>query len=117
MKTWRQKVDPSIRDHLEVQIAEAAKHVNAYKDAPDPKIAQLWAAIANISKQMFELNLRMKYLENAVKQALPKAKIETQEDRDLMKRIMSVGKAVESVDKKTKPTKNGKNIKKTLRKY
>lgn len=111
MKTWRQKVDPSIKDHLEVQIAEAAKHINAYKEAPDPKNAQLWCAIANLSKQIAESSMRMKYLENAVKQAMPKAKIETEED--LMKRMIGV----ERVLAKVKPTKKGKSLRKTLKRY
>lgn len=81
MKNWRTKVDPSIRDHLEVQIAEAAKHREAYKEADDPKNAQLWCAIANLSKQLSEANMRVKYLENAIKQALPKANIQTSEER------------------------------------
>ena len=112
MKSWRQKVDPSIRDHLEVQIAEAAKHRAAYKDAPDPKVAQLWAAIANLSKQLSEANMRVKYLESAVKQALPKANIQTQEERDLMKGALGVEKALAKVD-----SKKAKALKKTLKKY
>ncbi|MFH1331927.1 MAG: hypothetical protein ABIH63_01440 [archaeon] len=113
MKSWREKVDPSIKDHLEVQVAEAAKHKEAYKEADDPANAQLWCALANLSKQITELSMRMKYLENAVKQALPRARIETQEDRDLLKRMIGVEKMLE----KSKPTKKGKALKKTLKKY
>jgi len=109
MKSWRQKVDPSIKEHLEVQIAESAKHVNAYKEAPNPRNAQLWCAVANLSKQVAENSMRLKYLENAVKQALPKAKIETEED--LMKRMIGVEKLI------GKATEKGKNLKRTLKKY
>ncbi len=115
MASWRDKVDPSIKDHLEIQIAEAAKHREAYKMANDPSIAQLWTAIANLSKQITELSLRLKYLENAVKQALPKARIETIEDRDLMKRMIGIEKLL--AKEKIRPTKKGKNLKKTLKRY
>ncbi|MFH1211035.1 MAG: hypothetical protein V1645_03905 [archaeon] len=112
MKSWRTKVDPSIRDHLEVQIAEAAKHRVAYKFSKDPAKAQLWTAIANLSKQLSEANMRMKYLENAVKQALPKANIQTQEEREIMKGAMGVEKALAKVD-----VKKAKSLKKTMKKY
>ncbi len=112
MKSWRTKVDPSIRDHLEVQIAEAAKHKQAYKFSKDPAKAQLWTAIANLSKQLAELNIRMKYLENAVKQALPKANIQTQEERELMKGVLGVEKALAKVD-----SKKANILKKTMKRY
>lgn len=116
MAGWREKVDPSIKDHLEMQIAEAAKHIDAYKESPNPKNAQLWCAIANLSKQISELSMRLKYLENAVKQALPKARIETQEDRDMIKSVIAVDRMVEKVDN-ARTTKKGKDLKKTLKKY
>lgn len=68
MANWRNKVDMSIKDHLEEQIAESSKHKDAYMQAKDPAEAQLWCAIANLSKQIFELSLRVKYLENSLKQ-------------------------------------------------
>ncbi len=112
MKTWREKVDPSIKDHLEVQIAEAAKHKEAYKEAKEPANAQLWCGIANLSKQISELSMRLKYLENAVKQAMPKANIRTAEEREMMKGILGVERALEKVE-----TKKGKSLKKTLKRY
>lgn len=107
MKTWRDKVDASIKDHLEVQIAEATKHKGAYKKSKDPANAQLWCAIANLSKQIFEINLRMKYLENVVKETLPKTRKETREERDMIRKI-AAGERI---------TKKGKALKKALRRY
>jgi len=67
---WRKKVDPIIRNHLEIQIREAAKNKKAISSSPDPKIAQLWCAIADLSKQNFDLSLRVKYMERALREAL-----------------------------------------------
>jgi len=61
--TWRNKIDPSLKPHLEKQILEATKQKKAYKKAKDKATAQLWCAIANLSKQIFDLNLELDYLE------------------------------------------------------
>ncbi len=66
---WREKIDPTIKMHLEKQIAESVKDRRAYESAPTPGNAQLWVAIANLSKDMFNLNLKLKSLEGALKQA------------------------------------------------
>ena len=68
--TWRNKVDPIIKDHLEIQIKEASKNKKAIVSSGDPKIAQLWIAIANLSRQNFDLSLRVKYMERALREAL-----------------------------------------------
>ncbi len=67
---WRKKVDLGIKDHLEMQIREAAKNSSAYKHAKNQADAQLWCAVANLSKQMFDLNLKFNYLERALKDSL-----------------------------------------------
>jgi hypothetical protein len=64
---WRKKVDPSIKSHLEFQIKESARNVAAIKSSKNPSNAQLWCAIANLSKQIFDVNLRLRYLERAVR--------------------------------------------------
>ena len=71
MKTdWRNSVDTALKSHLEAQIRESSRHKNAYSKAKNKANAQLWVAIANLSKQMFDLNLRMNYLERAFQDAL-----------------------------------------------
>ncbi len=67
MKTnWRYFVEDSVRKHLELQILEANKHSEAYNNSQSPSNAQLWVAIANLSKDIYETNLRIKFLEKAV---------------------------------------------------
>jgi len=64
---WREKIDKIIKPHVEHQIKEASKERGAYLSADDPKNAQLWVAVGNLSKQIFELNLRLNYLERALR--------------------------------------------------
>ncbi|MAG47029.1 hypothetical protein CL617_00350 [archaeon] len=67
MANWRDKVSKDISDHLEAQINESTKYKKAYGEAPSKSNAQLWIAIGTISKQIFDLNLKMNYLEGALK--------------------------------------------------
>ena len=69
---WRRNVDKTIKNHLEIQINEASRHRKAYIGSKVPSHAQLWCAIANLSKQMFDINLKLKYLEKALRDSLPK---------------------------------------------
>ena len=64
---WRAKIDPQLRNHLEKQIAETGKHRTAYSESKDPGNAQLWVAVANISREIVDLSLKLKYLEGAIK--------------------------------------------------
>ena len=66
--SWRDKIDPSIKSHLELQIRETTRHKPAYSLAKDKAVSQLWCAIANLSKQNFDLNLKIKFLENALRE-------------------------------------------------
>ena len=70
--TWKEKVDPSIKTHLERQIGESIKHREAYENAKNPANAQLWITIANLSKEIFDINLKLNYLEKAIKNIAPK---------------------------------------------
>jgi len=63
MANWRKQIDPLLKDHLELQIKESYKQKKAYSKALNTSKAQLWVAIANLSKQDFDLNLRLKVLE------------------------------------------------------
>jgi hypothetical protein len=66
-KSWRVLVDKSIRGHLEREVNESSKHKKAYKHSRDPSSAQLWCAIGNLSKQVFDVNLKLNYLESALR--------------------------------------------------
>ena len=73
MKTsWRDKVDKVLRSHLEAQINATSHFKNAYHAAKNSGNAQLWIAIAGLSKQIYDLNLRMDYLERAFRDTISK---------------------------------------------
>ena len=56
-------MDFDLRDHLEMQIVKSSKQKKAYRKSKNPSNAQLWCAIANLSKQVFNMNLKIGYLE------------------------------------------------------
>ena len=64
---WRKDVDLSIKDHLEALIEDVHKHRDSYKKAKNPPAAQLWCVIASLSKQITDLNLKIKLLEKILK--------------------------------------------------
>ena len=86
---WRAKVDPSIRGYLEMQVKDVSRHKDAYRLSDNPGNAQLWIAMANLSKQIFDINLKLNYLERALR------------DIGGRKQESSLGKTSEK-DKKTK---------------
>jgi len=69
---WRQNVDLGLKDHLEMLIESVHKHRNSYKKSKNPPIAQLWCALADLSKQILDLNLKIKVLEKALKDSMEK---------------------------------------------
>src|SRR3989344_8259222 len=65
---WREKVDPIIKDYLELQIKDTQQFKEAFSKAKEPSKAQLWIAIANLSKHIFSLELKIKYLEKTLQE-------------------------------------------------
>ena len=81
---WRKNVDPIIREHLESQIKESFRYKKSYSKAKNKNNAQLWIAIANLSKQVFDLNLKVKFLEKTLREVLGK-KIKKETDDEVKK--------------------------------
>ena len=67
MADWRDKVDLALREHLEAQIKESNMYKEAYEKASNQGNAQLWVAIAVLSKQVFNLNQKLRVVEDAIK--------------------------------------------------
>ena len=63
MNNWRNKIDPFLRTHLEAQVRDSSRYRRAYKESKDPGKAQLWVAIANLSRQLFNVSVKLKYME------------------------------------------------------
>lgn len=69
---WRLSLDPSVRAHLEKQISGTGKYKESYLKAKNPSNAQLWCAVTNLSMQLFNMNLKLSYLEKAFKELVNK---------------------------------------------
>ena len=67
--SWRESVNSETRKHLEMQINEASKD-KSYLKAKTPGNAQLWLAIANLSKAVVELEMKMNMLETSMIEGL-----------------------------------------------
>lgn len=78
---WREKVDPMVRHHLEREIKSIIGDKKAYSKAKNPSNAQLWCAIGNLSKQIFDLNLKLAYIERALKDIIVKPKVKKSKKR------------------------------------
>lgn len=52
---WKDKLNGEMRKALEKEINETAKFKTIYNNADNKAIAQLWIAIANLSKKISEL--------------------------------------------------------------
>ena len=67
---WRDRIDPFLRTHLESQLRETMKYRDDYKHSKDPSKAQLWIAIANLSRQLFNVSVKLNYMERFIQEKL-----------------------------------------------
>ena len=70
--SWRKSVPSSIKNHLEFQIKESSKYKPIYSKSKNPSNAQLWIAVSNLSRQIFDLNLKLNYLEGVFRENMQK---------------------------------------------
>ncbi|MBU2589364.1 MAG: hypothetical protein KKA65_03305 [Nanoarchaeota archaeon] len=92
MKSWRDKIDPLFKEHLEALISESVRHRDAYKFSSNTSNAQLWCALSVLQKQVFDQNLKIKFLEKALQETLGKKPKKDDADpekalRDVLKRL------------------------------
>ncbi|MBI2107207.1 hypothetical protein HYT57_04425 [Candidatus Woesearchaeota archaeon] len=125
MADWRNKVDPALRDYLEAQVRETNLHKNAYNSAKNQANAQLWIAIAVLSKQLFNMNMKLNVLEDALKEInnkvmsakeMPVYREEKVETPVAVKEVKTEKKTVKKASK-PKIVKKKANIKKSLRRF
>jgi len=67
LMNWKDKIDNVVKEHLDLQIRKTYDQEEAFNKAGNKANAQLWIAIANLSREIFELNLKLKYLERQLK--------------------------------------------------
>lgn len=73
---WKDQIDPLLKVHLEKEIMESIKNKGAYRSSENPGIAQLWVAIGNLSKKIFDLDLKFDYLDKTLKEIRKNTKME-----------------------------------------
>ena len=91
---WLDKVNTSIKEHIEMQIKVTHRNEEALKNADNPLNVQLWIAIGNLSQQIHELSLKLNYVERALQDMNKEAMKETSKEEDkqikiAMKKIMA----------------------------
>ncbi|MFH1456259.1 MAG: hypothetical protein ABIF40_04905 [archaeon] len=64
---WFESLNPILKTHLSEQFKQSHKQRKAFSKAKDPSKAQLWCAIAFLSKQVSDLDYKVKYLERVSK--------------------------------------------------
>ena len=65
---WRDKINSVLKPYLEKIVAISAREHAAYERAPDPGNAQLWVAVALLSKKVSDLGSQLQHLEETVLQ-------------------------------------------------
>jgi hypothetical protein len=66
--TWRDKLDPTIKEHFEKLIKTTSNEQDAYLKSKKPSRAQLWTALAILSKKVSDLELEIKTLKKPKKE-------------------------------------------------
>ena len=105
-RDWRKYVDPLIREHLEAQIKNTLTHQKAYEAADNKGNAQLWVALANLSKQLFNTTMKLNYMEDVLKDLVKK--LDTSSSKKEEVAFMETPSAVvaeQPLEKKTTPQK------------
>jgi len=116
---WRKNVDPIIKEYLDLQVKETTKFKEAYSSAKNKPNAQLWIAIANLTKHIFNLELKIKYLEGAIRDLNERLLTSTEKKpEDVLKELEKETRKPKKkkVKKKTTKKKTKKKVKGSLRK-
>ena len=71
---WRNEIDPVIKDHVEGRITQASANREALILSKNPREAQLWCALGNVSKELAETTIRLKYMEKILADTLMEKK-------------------------------------------
>ena len=129
MSNWRKYVNHGLKSHLEAQIKASSQHKKAYICSKNPANAQLWIAIAGLSKQIFDLNLKFDYLERALRDVAGKKEQVKEEMHSIALKSAGVNSgAVQQAEgllatktgvanKDPKKVSGGKSIKKVLSRF
>ncbi len=74
MVNWRENIKQPLKLYLDKVIKNSAEHKDTIAQAEDKKTAQLWISLAQLSKELRESKIRVKYLETIVTELLEEKK-------------------------------------------
>ena len=116
---WRKNVDPIIKEYLDLQVKESNKFREAFSKSKHPANAQLWIAIANLTKHIFNLELKLKYLEGTIRDVNERLlQLTEKKPEDVLKELEREVKKTKKVKKKTTKKKKAKgSLRKTLKRF
>jgi len=109
--TWRENIPTHLKPFIERLIKETSSN-SSFRLSKNPAKAQLWLALGILAKQTYDLELKTKFLEQALKEISPKAKT-----HNMLKAEAEVEKFISEIaGGKYKKGKKSKKISKKARK-
>ncbi|MGC9058877.1 MAG: hypothetical protein ACP5H3_00505 [Candidatus Aenigmatarchaeota archaeon] len=96
MEDWKNLLDDKTKEELKELIERAAKHRYAYSQADDVRIAQIWAALTEIAKDLKEIKEKLGKVEEPFKAII---EVGEEEKRKAIQRI--VEEIIRPADKET----------------
>lgn len=95
--SWRKNLNKGIRPYVEQLVRESFLYKYEYRTASDEGKAQLWVALALISKQLDQIESKLKLFEGVLKEISPKktAKLEESEKaKEMQAEVESIFKNI-----------------------
>jgi len=74
--SWRDKLDPILKDFLNSLLKEVQKNKDAYMEAEDPSIAQIWVALSIIYRKLLLLEREIEEIKGKISEDDLKNKLE-----------------------------------------
>ncbi|UCD21167.1 MAG: hypothetical protein JSW08_01310 [archaeon] len=68
---WRKEISPGLKPFIEKLISESLKE-KGWRNSKNPSKSQLWIAIGILSRQAYDLEIKCRFLEQALKEISPK---------------------------------------------
>jgi arginine utilization protein RocB len=84
---WKQLLSIEDEERLNEILKKVAKHRGAYKNADEIKMAQLWCAILELTKQNLILQKRLNIMEDIFEAVYEKQRKREQEERALIRSL------------------------------
>lgn len=73
-RDWRKHVNPELREYLEKEVRATFAYKKAYDNADNKGNAQLWIALANMAKQLNQLQRKYESVEQSLRELEDKAR-------------------------------------------